>query len=63
MTNTNNKNLVVTNIEWDTDGEDCALPSEVTVPANIMVKIDEIISDYLSDEFSFAHKGFALALK
>lgn len=52
------KMLRATNIQWDADGEDVSLPKEIDVPEN-MVDEDEI-SDYLSDETGFCHKGFDL---
>ncbi|MCI8843242.1 MAG: hypothetical protein HFF08_03920 [Oscillospiraceae bacterium] len=46
-------------IEWDTDdSEGTALPKEIDIPAG-MTDIDEI-SDYISDETGFCHKGFKL---
>lgn len=49
------------NIEWDTDGEcpiPLILPTMVHIPEG-MTDVDEI-SDWLSDEFGFCHKGFEL---
>lgn len=46
------------NILWDTDGEPVDLPNEIDIPEN-MTDEDEI-SDYLSDETGFCHKGFDL---
>ena len=42
-------------IDWDTDGEDVDLPSEVELPANVP---DEEIADTLSDMFGFCVKSF-----
>ena len=47
------------NIQWDTDGEDIQLPSEIDIP-NGMTDGDEI-SDYLSDTTGFCHYGFELS--
>ena len=52
------------NITWDVDGEDNPeeilenLPTEMEIPKNITNE-DEI-SDWLSDETGFCHKGFEL---
>lgn len=47
-----------TNIKWDTDGENVALPSEIQLP-NGMVDEGEI-SDYISDKTGFCHTGFCI---
>jgi hypothetical protein len=52
-------NMRAINIEWDTDGEDIDLPTEIEIPEG-MTDEDEI-SDYLSDETGFCHYGFELA--
>jgi hypothetical protein len=46
------------NIEWDTDGEDIDLPTEIGIPEGMTD--EEEISDYLSDETGFCHYGFEL---
>ena len=46
------------NISWDTDGECVELPTEIELPFGV-VDEDEI-SDYISDETGFCHKGFEL---
>lgn len=53
------------NIEWDTDGEDIDLPSEIEIPEDIARDYDEdtdddTISDYLSDVTGFCHYGYQL---
>ena len=52
----------VYDIDWDTDGEDVDLPNEVEVdvPAEVVDygDVEDFISDYLSDEYGFCHKGF-----
>lgn len=54
----------VNNINWDTDGEDVDLPKTmvVEVDTDIVGKdeedIEEYISDYITDETGFCHKGF-----
>ena len=49
------------NIQWDADDQDCAkdLPGSLLVPRG-MTDEDEI-SDYLTKETGFCHKGFRLA--
>lgn len=46
------------NIIWDTDGENVTLPNEIEIP-NTMIEL-EAISDYITDETGFCHKGFEL---
>ena len=46
------------NIIWDTDGENVRLPNEIEIP-NTMIELDAI-SDYITDETGFCHKGFEL---
>lgn len=49
------------NIEWDVEGEDVefdALPDEIPLPAN-MTDVEEI-SDYITEQTGFCHKGFEL---
>lgn len=48
------------NISWDVDdkNEFETLPTEIIVPSSI--DDEESISDYLSDETGFCHKGFEL---
>ena len=53
----------VTNIEWDTDGENVDLPSliEIDVPGTITEsqEIDDYLSDEISNQTGFCHTGFA----
>lgn len=44
------------NIEYDTDGNDVELPSEITVPDG-MIDTDEIC-DYISEATGFCINGF-----
>jgi hypothetical protein len=52
----------VINIEFDTDGEDVDLPKEliIEVPDDLEdeQEIDDFISDEISNETGFCHKGF-----
>jgi len=57
--------MKVTDITWDTDGEDIELPTEVEVPNDIAHdedgRIDEDeIADYLSDEYGWCVISFSL---
>jgi len=57
---------IVTDIDWDTDGEDIDLPSELEI--DILDDMDsEDIEDYVSDSISditgFCHYGFTLFKK
>lgn len=52
------------NIRWDTEGEDpkkLDLPEEVEIPEELFGD-EEGISDYLSDETGFCHKGFTVGI-
>jgi hypothetical protein len=55
-------NYKVTDIEYDTDGENVSLPKElnIEVPANLEdgQEIEEFISDEISNQTGFCHKGF-----
>ncbi len=57
------RDFTVTDIQYDTDGEEIDLPMSITitVPENVD---DEDIEQYLSDEISnitgFCHKGFVI---
>lgn len=48
--------LMVTDIQWDSDGEE--LPDEIQLPIGMVD--DEDISDYLSDKTGFCHEGFCI---
>lgn len=50
------KILKAVNIQWDTDGEDVELPSEIVLPEGM--EDEDEISDYISDETGFCHFGF-----
>lgn len=50
--------MKATNIIWDTDGEDTALPAEIDIPEGM--EDEEEISDYISNATGFCHKGFSL---
>ena len=50
--------MKITKILWDTDGEKVDLPTEVEAPEGIVTEED--ISDWLSDEYGFCHKGFII---
>lgn len=51
--------LIATKIEWDKDEDDnIELPESIEIPEDM---IDEHeISDYLSEETGYCHKGFTL---
>ncbi len=44
------KCILITGIQWDTDGEDIDLPDEVYIPFEVE---DDEVADYLSDMFDF----------
>lgn len=54
---------IITDISWDTDGEDVDLPEEMEIDVpddlNSYEEIEEYISDKLSEETGFCHLGFS----
>jgi len=58
--------LKAININWETDGENVNLPTEVKIPTEI-AKIykkdrnDYVITDWLSDEFGWLVKSFDIS--
>ena len=57
---------IVTNIEFDTDGEIVELPNqlEIEIPIDIVDKgeIDDFVSDEISNITGFCHYGFEMRL-
>lgn len=59
------KTYLVTDIEWDTDGEDVDLPEEIeiTIPDDEELNSPEEVLDFISDEITnitgFCHLGFS----
>ena len=51
--------MKVTNIIWETDGEEVNLPTEVEVDDNMS---DDEITDYLSDTYGWLVISFALPI-
>jgi len=54
--------VTVTDIKWDTDGEDVDLPTEmvIEVPEGMdKEEADEFVSDEISNQTGFCHKGFS----
>lgn len=60
-----NKKYLVTDIEWDTDGEDVDLPNELEIilpddeELNSPEEIEEYISNEITNETGFCAFGFA----
>lgn len=59
--------LYATNIEWDLDGEEVELPTEIEIPEDIIdeangdeEELADLASDYISDETGWCHLGFEL---
>lgn len=54
----------VTDIKWDTDGENVDLPNEVNVyvPDELdeQIEIEEFISNYITNETGFCHFGYSV---
>lgn len=51
------------NIEWDTDGEnpeEIGLPDRILIPAKVAKDGDEAISDFITQETGYCHKGFEI---
>ena len=49
--------MQITDIDWDTDGEDVDLPSTVMVPSDLE---EDEIADYLSDNYGWLVLGFTM---
>lgn len=63
MKNNSLRTFIVTDIDWDIDGEDIELPEEITIaiPEDEELEEDEIqeyLSDKVSDVTGFLHFGF-----
>lgn len=50
----------VTNINWETDGEDVSLPMEVELPSNIEEDDYDAINNYLSDTFGWLVNDYSV---
>ena len=48
------------NIEWETDGEEVVLPTEIELPDWIEEDDWDEIDDYLSDKTGFLHNGYQI---
>lgn len=56
-------NVTAYDIDYDTDGEDVSLPTELAFSLDSTLskeEIEEMVSDKISDETGFCHKGFRL---
>lgn len=56
----------VLHIKWDTDGQDVDLPTEIIIEISEEKEAHlddyekvELLSDYITDETGFCHKGFS----
>jgi hypothetical protein len=57
--------LKISNIQYDTDGEDIDLPEtlKMTLPSNLSdSEYNELASDYISDTTGWCHTGFSLSV-
>jgi len=52
-----NEEITITDIDWETDGEDVELPLSVMVPSDLE---EDEIADYLSDNYGFLVNGFVM---
>ena len=54
------KSIRIYEIEYDTDGEEIELPTELTLDVNTddVEEIADLASDYISDTTGFCHNGF-----
>ena len=50
----------VTNINWETDGEDVSLPMEVELPSDIEEDDYDAINDYLSDTYGWLVNDYSV---
>lgn len=51
--------MKVTNIIWDTDGNDVILPKEIEVEDHLT---DEEVAEYLSNKYGYLVDGFSLPM-
>ena len=51
--------MKVSNIKWETDGENVDLPTEVEVDDNLE---DDEVADYLSDTYGWLVESFSLPM-
>lgn len=51
--------MLVSRIDWETDGYEVELPQEVEVPNEIE---EDYIADYLSDTYGYLVNGFSLPM-
>jgi hypothetical protein len=51
--------MLVSRIDWETDGADVNLPTEVEVDDNLD---DDAVADYLSDTYGFLVNSFSLPM-
>jgi len=52
--------MKVTDIIWETDGEEVDLPTEIDLPDSIDSNDENAVSDYLSDETGFLVVGYTI---
>ena len=50
----------VTNINWETDGEDVSLPMEVELPSDIEEDDYDAIDNYLSDTYGWLVNDYSV---
>ena len=56
------KEYIITNIDYDTDGRKVNLPKELKIKVPVEydgVETEEYISDEISNRTGYCHKGFA----
>ena len=57
---------IITYVEYDTDGEDVDLPTqlEIEIPSNLVEEqeIEDFVSDEISNITGFCHQGFEMKL-
>ena len=54
--------IIITDICWETDGEEVDLPKAVELPSNIDVHDDDAICNYLSDTYGWLVIGFSVPM-
>jgi hypothetical protein len=54
--------VVVSRIQWETDGADVDLPSEVELPECVDASDDDAIADYLSDTYGFLVLSYSVPM-
>ena len=54
--------VIVSKIDWETDGFEVDLPDEVELPMGFDAHDDDAIANYLSDTYGFLVNGYSVPM-